>query len=316
VDTDTGEIVFTPVGTFTGSSSIVYEVADQIGRTAHAMLTVTLAPFTVTGGTRTIRVNQTAQVQVTGVPAHSTVTAPETVGGAAVTVAGTVVEVDPPADQSGVFTVPVTVTHGTASVSVQVLVNVVPAAATDGWYGLLDSARTAVRWSAVPGAAGYQVIANGHQMCITTGLACTINDLLGPRARITVTVLGADGLRADPVRVGYRTGDCRALASVYFNPDSAALSRFSVSTLNDYLRLLAVQGFRNICLAGHTDSLGSQAYNLALSKRRVTSAGNYIGARIHGLAVTRSYRGEDDPSSSNGTPQGQALNRRVDLGIR
>jgi CshA-type fibril repeat protein len=315
LDSESGEVVFTPLGTFTGTTSVIYQVTDAVGRTARSTITVTLAPITVTGGTRTVWVNHPAVVTIGGVPAHSTVTAPATVEGAAVTVTGGNVRLMPPANTSGVFTVPVTVTHGTATLSTTVVVNVEPAVTADGWYGLLDSAHTIVRWAATPGATGYRLVANGHLICTTGGLTCTIGSLLGPRALITVTTLGTDGLSADPILLDYRPGRCKVISSVYFGPGSTVLSRFTTPGLNAYSNLLLVQGFRSICLAGHTDSLGSAAYNLDLSKRRVAATGAYVGARVRGLSVARTYRGEDDPSSSNGSAAGQALNRRVDLGI-
>lgn len=315
IDSDTGQVVFTPQGTFVGSSSLMYQVTDAVGRVARSSVTVTLNGFTVTGGSRTILVNRTAQVGIAGVPNGSTLSAPATLDGATITTSGRNVWFTGPQNQSGRWVIPVTVTHGTAEVQTQVTITVLPATARGGWYALADSEHTVVRWSVTPGATGYEVRANGHLMCTGSTLSCTIDDLLGPRSKIMITALGADNTRADAVRVDYRVTGCHPLFSVYFGSDSAALNRFATPALNSFSRLLAVQGFRDVCLIGHTDSRGSAAYNLDLSKRRVTAVGNYIGARVGGLAVTRSYRGENDPAGNNNTPGGQAQNRRVDLAV-
>ncbi|MFA5539952.1 MAG: OmpA family protein [Gemmobacter sp.] len=68
---------------------------------------------------------------------------------------------------------------------------------------------------------------------------------------------------------------------------------------------------------GHTDSTGSAAYNQELSQRRANSVANVL--RNSGVPANRviAYgRGEDQPVASNLTPDGRALNRRVEIVIR
>ncbi|MFT5219812.1 MAG: outer membrane protein OmpA-like peptidoglycan-associated protein [Planctomycetota bacterium] len=71
-----------------------------------------------------------------------------------------------------------------------------------------------------------------------------------------------------------------------------------------------------IVVAGHTDSQGSESYNQGLSERRATSVANYllskavIEARIDAVGF-----GETAPIADNGTDEGRALNRRVELSL-
>ncbi|WP_152911231.1 OmpA family protein, partial [Burkholderia cenocepacia] len=68
---------------------------------------------------------------------------------------------------------------------------------------------------------------------------------------------------------------------------------------------------------GFTDSVGSDDYNLALSKRRAESVAAYLKA--HGLktdSMTVSGRGKADPVASNATPEGRASNRRVEIRLQ
>ncbi|HEU5135298.1 MAG TPA: transporter [Steroidobacteraceae bacterium] len=67
-------------------------------------------------------------------------------------------------------------------------------------------------------------------------------------------------------------------------------------------------------VAGHTDSQGSEAFNLDLSQRRALAARDYLASRglnVSELAV-KGY-GESQPIADNATADGRALNRRVVL---
>ncbi len=67
---------------------------------------------------------------------------------------------------------------------------------------------------------------------------------------------------------------------------------------------------------GHTDSTGSEASNLELSKNRAIAVANVISA--NGVDPRRFYidgRGESQPIASNDLESGRALNRRVEIRI-
>lgn len=78
-------------------------------------------------------------------------------------------------------------------------------------------------------------------------------------------------------------------------------------TLNEYNKTI-------IEVAGHTDSVGSEAYNQELSVRRADTVGNYLMGR--GLMRDRfiiTGAGKTRPIASNETEAGRAKNRRVEL---
>ena len=65
---------------------------------------------------------------------------------------------------------------------------------------------------------------------------------------------------------------------------------------------------------GNTDSIGTDAYNQALSERRANSVMSYLTS--HGVSASRLTAvgyGESRPIASNETDEGRALNRRVEL---
>ena len=65
---------------------------------------------------------------------------------------------------------------------------------------------------------------------------------------------------------------------------------------------------------GHTDGVGSDSYNQALSERRASSVAEYlIGQGLEMGKVTSQGRGESEPVTDNETEEGRARNRRVEL---
>lgn len=82
--------------------------------------------------------------------------------------------------------------------------------------------------------------------------------------------------------------------------------------------VLVVQEFEKtiIVSAGHTDSKGSDSYNQALSERRANSVAEFlltkgvVEARIESIGF-----GESQPVADNGSAEGRALNRRVEISL-
>ncbi|MPM68280.1 putative lipoprotein YiaD [bioreactor metagenome] len=67
-------------------------------------------------------------------------------------------------------------------------------------------------------------------------------------------------------------------------------------------------------IVGHTDSTGSDAINNPLSLDRATSARNYIVARgVNGSRIAVEGRGSREPIADNGSAEGRAKNRRVEI---
>lgn len=105
-----------------------------------------------------------------------------------------------------------------------------------------------------------------------------------------------------------------SLKGVQFEYDSARLTADSVAALNDGLEILKRHADLQVEVAGHTDSRGTDEYNLGLSQRRANAVRDYLVN--HGVAasrlVTKGY-GESQPVADNATDAGRALNRRVEL---
>ena len=72
----------------------------------------------------------------------------------------------------------------------------------------------------------------------------------------------------------------------------------------------------NILLAGHTDSDGSDDYNMTLSERRARSVANYLAANnVASGRMTVTGFGETQPVADNSTAEGKQANRRVEVAV-
>jgi outer membrane protein OmpA-like peptidoglycan-associated protein len=72
----------------------------------------------------------------------------------------------------------------------------------------------------------------------------------------------------------------------------------------------------NILLEGHTDSTGSEEYNLELSRKRSQAVASYLATQnVNPTRFTTVGYGESQPIASNEIPEGRAQNRRVEVAI-
>ncbi|MCC5975564.1 MAG: OmpA family protein [Rubellimicrobium sp.] len=98
-----------------------------------------------------------------------------------------------------------------------------------------------------------------------------------------------------------------AVDSAVVNPGSQADLRTLSNSLNAYPN-------SRVVVVGHTDSTGSAAHNQALSERRANSvAAVLIQNGVSPSRIRAVGRGEDQPIATNQTPEGRALNRRVEI---
>ena len=100
-----------------------------------------------------------------------------------------------------------------------------------------------------------------------------------------------------------------------------AFNKFDVQTeyqadLNKLADFIKKSPNTNVVLAGFTDNVGAEAYNLPLSKRRVESVAKYLEQEGVGMdRMTLLWYGQTNPIADNGTPEGRAKNRRVEVAV-
>ncbi|HRD67111.1 MAG TPA: OmpA family protein [Candidatus Competibacter sp.] len=103
-------------------------------------------------------------------------------------------------------------------------------------------------------------------------------------------------------------------SEVMFAYDSADISRDFAPTLRQVARIMSNRPRVRARIVGHTDSDGSDSYNMDLSLRRAESVAAFIGTQgVERRRLHTEGRGEQEPIASNATPQGRQQNRRVEL---
>ena len=157
-----------------------------------------------------------------------------------------------------------------------------------------STARGAIIGAAVGGAAGAVI---GHQMDqqakeIQQNIPGAIVERVGEGLQVTFESGLLFGFDSDILRAGAR------------------------ENLATFAKSLDKYPGTDVLIVGHTDSVGTDAYNNSLSARRAASAAAYLVSR--GVTVTRlrsTGRGETEPVAPNDSEAGRQKNRRVEVAI-
>jgi len=104
-------------------------------------------------------------------------------------------------------------------------------------------------------------------------------------------------------------------AEVLFDLDKALVKAAAKPRLDSLVQTVNAMSVAQLIISGFTDSLGSDAHNLELSKRRSKAVHDYVKARLKDKTVTLftfGY-GEQYAIAPNATEQGRKRNRRVEI---
>jgi len=100
--------------------------------------------------------------------------------------------------------------------------------------------------------------------------------------------------------------------AIDFEFNSTQLTAPARHTLDEVAAALLTQPELKVEVQGHTDSIGTDAYNLGLSQRRAAAVKEYLIAKgLNASALTAQGYGKAKPIASNSTAEGRAQNRRV-----
>ena len=105
-------------------------------------------------------------------------------------------------------------------------------------------------------------------------------------------------------------------ADAFFDFDKSVLKPEGKAKLDDLASKVQNINLEVIIAVGHTDSVGSDAYNQKLSVRRAEAVKAYLVSK--GIDKSRVYtegKGEKQPVASNKTADGRAKNRRVEIEV-
>ncbi|MEO5378946.1 MAG: SUMF1/EgtB/PvdO family nonheme iron enzyme [Magnetococcus sp. DMHC-6] len=147
---------------------------------------------------------------------------------------------------------------------------------------------------------------------------------IGMGVAVLFSTFQLQAITPDPVPVGQVVSGVTSVAHgdtkefvfyVHFDSDQSVIKNVYATLLDEVVRIVQSSGptrFK-VQVEGHTDSVGTDSYNLHLSQRRSAAVKKYLltkpGLVEAGFKVE--FFGESKPQASNETSQGKALNRRV-----
>ncbi len=194
----------------------------------------------------------------------------------------------------------------------------VTACTTNPYTGEQQASKTAVYGASAAAVCGLIGAMDSRKKAAQAALGCGIVGAgVGAYMDAQEAKLRAE-LEGTGVRV-VREGDNIRLVmpgNITFETDSYNLRSSFYSVLSSVGAVLAKYPDTTIRVTGHTDNTGSRQYNQTLSEQRAQSVADYLVTR----QVSRSRMqvqgmGFDQPIADNGTAEGRAANRRVELYI-
>jgi len=106
---------------------------------------------------------------------------------------------------------------------------------------------------------------------------------------------------------------------INFDFDSAIIRADEYTTMKQAAEILNTYPTSQVQIAGHTDNIGTEQYNIRLSERRVQSVMSFLANQEESVSDNRFYMpigyGEMKPIATNRTKEGRFKNRRVDFDL-
>lgn len=105
-------------------------------------------------------------------------------------------------------------------------------------------------------------------------------------------------------------------ADTYFDFDKSNLKPEGKKALDGLVAEMKIDQVEQIIVVGHTDSIGTDAYNQKLSERRAKTVADYLVSKgVPAAKIKASGKGESQPIADNKTKAGRAKNRRVEVTV-
>jgi OmpA-OmpF porin, OOP family len=103
-------------------------------------------------------------------------------------------------------------------------------------------------------------------------------------------------------------------ADALFDFDKSVVRPDGRKSIDDALAKMGGVDVEMVIATGHTDSIGTDAYNQKLSERRAAAVKDYLVSKgIPASKITTIGKGESQPVATNKTAEGRQKNRRVDI---
>ncbi|MDT4855034.1 Outer membrane porin F [compost metagenome] len=139
------------------------------------------------------------------------------------------------------------------------------------------------------------------------GVCDNLDNCPNTPANVTVDATGCP-IAAEAVRVEL---------DVKFDFDNSSVKESSYGDIKSLADFMKEYPSSSTVVEGHTDSVGTDAYNQRLSEKRANAVREVLVYRfgVDGNRVSAVGYGESRPVSSNATAEGRSLNRRVEAGV-
>lgn len=121
-------------------------------------------------------------------------------------------------------------------------------------------------------------------------------------------------IRKDIYLKPIKKGNSMLLNNIFFEFNSADLTNDSKTELNKVVRFLTENSALKITISGHTDDIGDNAYNLALSETRAKGVYDYlVKSGINPANLTFKGYGESKPLTIGTDEESRKMNRRIEF---
>lgn len=170
---------------------------------------------------------------------------------------------------------------------------------------------------AAVGAGIGALIGNGRGAAIGAGIGAVAGGLAGYNWKVVkddVQASGASSLGIDVAEMPDGSLKVNIPSNVSFDTGRADLKPALLPVLDSVARSVQQHPELRVKAVGHTDSTGTAAVNQTLSQQRATSVTSYLSKQgVAPARMTMEGRGLSDPIADNGTNEGRAQNRRVEV---
>lgn len=125
----------------------------------------------------------------------------------------------------------------------------------------------------------------------------------------TATIAARASVGPDVVKTSYA-------ADTLFDFDRAVLKPYGKATLDGLVEKIKSVNLEVVIAVGHTDNVGTDAYNQKLGLRRAEAVKSYFISRgVDAIRIYTESKGEKQPIADNKTREGRAKNRRVEIEV-
>jgi len=165
-----------------------------------------------------------------------------------------------------------------------------------------------------------------NEVILTAGVSVPVDKLTGDDDECPIKIDGPDQDRDGvldeldqcpdtPCYFKVDNNGCPTVATlrIHFDVDKATIRPQSLPKVDNFAQFMLNNPTLKAIITGHTDSDGSDSYNLRLSQRRAEAVMNrLIALGVSPDRLQAKGMGERMPVASNATPEGKALNRRIE----